>query len=46
MGANQEVQDLITIAQLTPVERSRFLRAVKQEMKDRHISLDFFSTCI
>ena len=42
--ANQELQDTIEVAQLNPIEKSRFLEKVKKELQNQHLSLDYFST--
>jgi len=38
--ASKEIQDLIEIANFTPVEKQRFLSMVRQELKSRHIQID------
>jgi len=40
-SANQELQDIIEIAQLSPKETFQFLSAVSRELGKKDITLDF-----
>ena len=42
--ANQEIQDLIIIAQFSPIEKIQFMSDVRNKLRASHITLDFLES--